>query len=100
MIRRVGSYEFATGFTSQYSARTSSAVYGIQHTRLIGGHVVHLLCGRFGVYVGYWGPIIRPVVEVALGIDADIAVPTHDARLATPAAPLAGYRHRRPPLVS
>lgn len=52
--RRVGRYELVVGATSRYGAR-SETVFGVQHTRLSGGHTVHLLWGRFGVFAGYWG---------------------------------------------
>lgn len=57
MIRRIGRYEVAVGVTSRYSAARDQTVFGIQYTRLSGGHTIHVLLGRFGVYVGGWGPV-------------------------------------------
>lgn len=59
MITRIGRYEYAAGVTSRYG-RPGERIVGLYVTKLSGGYTLHFLLGRFGAYVGYWGPLPKP----------------------------------------
>lgn len=59
IIHRIGRYEVCAGLTTQYgyiNSTLAEGTIGLHWIRLIGGVLVYALIGRFGVFVGGWGP--------------------------------------------
>lgn len=54
MIRRVGSYEIALGWTDR---KTQRRVIGVDWENLSGGRVWYVGVAQYAFFAGYWGPM-------------------------------------------